>query len=112
MAEILQSHLSHPVLSFYRALHWGQSWLVSLTTVLDVCALLIAGGEGLLEAQARITYRMGLRLHCGEHLRGVSWAVFSAFSREWNQLKNPSYNRSRAGFSGFSRSSKMFTAVD
>ena len=62
MAEILQSHLSHPVLSFYRALHWGQSWLVSLTTVLDVCALLIAGGEGLLEAQARITYRMGLRL--------------------------------------------------
>jgi hypothetical protein len=62
MAEMLQSHLSHPMLSFYRAQHWGQSWLVSLTTVLDVCALLITGGEGLLEAQARITYRMGLRL--------------------------------------------------
>ena len=27
MAEILQTHLSHPVLSFYRAQHWGQSWL-------------------------------------------------------------------------------------
>ena len=53
MAEILQSHLSHPVLSFYRAQHWGQSWLVSLTTVLDGCALLIAGGDGLLDAQAR-----------------------------------------------------------
>ncbi len=62
MAEILQSHLSHPMLSFYRAQHWGQSWLVSLTTVLDVCALLIAGGDGLLAAQARVTYRMGLRL--------------------------------------------------
>ena len=62
MAEILQSHLSHPVLSFYRAQHWGQSWLVSLTTVLDACALLIAGGDGLLAAQARITYRMGVRL--------------------------------------------------
>ena len=62
MAEILQSHLSHPVLSFYRAQHWGQSWLVSLTTVLDACALLIAGGNGLLAAQARITYRMGIRL--------------------------------------------------
>jgi hypothetical protein len=62
MAEILQSHLSHPVLSFYRAQHWGQSWLVSLTTVLDVCALLIAGGDGLLTAQARVTYRMGIRL--------------------------------------------------
>ena len=62
MAEILQSHLSHPMLSFYRAQHWGQSWSVSLTTVLDVCALLIAGGDGLLAAQARVTYRMGIRL--------------------------------------------------
>ena len=35
MADVFQSHLSHPVLSFYRAQHQGQSWLVSLTTVLD-----------------------------------------------------------------------------
>jgi hypothetical protein len=62
MAETLQSHLAHPVLSFYRAQHWGRSWLASLTTVLDTCALLIAGGDGLLEAQARATYRMGIRL--------------------------------------------------
>ncbi len=62
MAEILQTHLSHPVLSFYRAQHWGLSWLVSLTTLLDSCALLIAGGEGMPAAQARLTYRMGLHL--------------------------------------------------
>jgi len=62
IAETLQSHLAHPVLSFYRAQHRGQSWLVSLTTILDTCSLLIAGGDGLLVAQARITYRMGLRL--------------------------------------------------
>jgi hypothetical protein len=62
MAEILQSHLSHPVLSFYRAQHLGQSWLVSLTTVLDSCALLIAGGGGLPAVQARPTYLMGIRL--------------------------------------------------
>ena len=31
MAEILQSHLSHPVLTFYRPHHWGHSWLVALT---------------------------------------------------------------------------------
>jgi hypothetical protein len=61
-SEILQSHLAHPVLMFYRAQHQGQSWLVSLTTVLDTCALLVVGGDGLLAAQARITYRMGLRL--------------------------------------------------
>jgi hypothetical protein len=62
MAETLQSHSAHPVLSFYRAQHWGQSWLISLTTVLDSCALLIVGGEGLPTAQARLTYRMGLQL--------------------------------------------------
>jgi hypothetical protein len=62
MAEILQSHLSHPVLSFYRAQRWGESWLISLTTVLDASALLIVAGSGLPAAQARINYRMGLRL--------------------------------------------------
>ena len=46
MAEILQSHLSHPVLSFYRAQHWGRSWLVSLTIVLDMPHLLIVGAMG------------------------------------------------------------------
>jgi hypothetical protein len=62
MAETLQTHLSHPVLTFYRAQHWGRSWLASLTTLLDTCALLIAGGEGILREQARLTYRMGLHL--------------------------------------------------
>jgi hypothetical protein len=62
MAEVLQSHLSHPVLAFYRAHRMGQSWLVSLATVLDGCALLIAGGRGLPAMQARLTYLMGLRL--------------------------------------------------
>ncbi len=62
MAEILQSHLSHPVLTFYRPHHWGHSWLAALTTILDSSALLIATGDGLVLAQAKITYRMGLRL--------------------------------------------------
>ena len=62
MAETLQTHLAHPVLSFYRAQHLGQSWLVSLATILDSCSLLIIGGEGLAAAQARLTYLMGVRL--------------------------------------------------
>jgi hypothetical protein len=62
MAEVLQTHLSHPVLSFYRAQHWGQSWLVSVATILDSCTLLIVGGEGRVAEQARLTYRMGLHL--------------------------------------------------
>jgi hypothetical protein len=62
MASILQSHLSHPVLSFYRAQHWGRSWLDSLTIVLDSCAVLIVGGDGAAAEQARLTYRMGIHL--------------------------------------------------
>jgi hypothetical protein len=62
MAEILQSHLSHPVLAFYRAQHPGESWLTALATILDTCALLITGAEGLPTDQARLTYRMGLNL--------------------------------------------------
>jgi hypothetical protein len=62
MAEVLQSHLSHPVLTFYRAQRFGQSWLIALTIALDTCALLVVGTEGLVNEQARLTYRMGLRL--------------------------------------------------
>jgi hypothetical protein len=77
MAETLQSHLSHPVLAFYRAHHRGQSWLVSVTTVMDTSALLIATGDGVLAAQARITYRMGLRL-----LRDLTNALSISVDRE------------------------------
>jgi hypothetical protein len=44
-AELLESHISYPVLAFYRSQHERQSWLAALTTVLDVCALSLAGIE-------------------------------------------------------------------
>jgi voltage-gated potassium channel Kch len=42
-AELLESHLSYTVLAYYRSQHDRQSWLAALTTVLDVCALVIIG---------------------------------------------------------------------
>ncbi len=62
LADILQSHLSHPVLCFYRAQHFGRSWLAALATLLDTCSLLIVGGDGGPSEQAHLTYRMGLLL--------------------------------------------------
>ena len=62
MAETLQSHLAHPVLSFYRAQHWGESWLASVATIMDTSTLVIVCGQGLPAAQARLTYQMGVRL--------------------------------------------------
>ncbi len=55
-AEVLESHLSYPALSFFRSQHNNQSWLGALTTVLDASALVIAGVDGLRSDQAKLTY--------------------------------------------------------
>jgi Ion channel len=57
-AELMESHLSYPVLCYFRSLHNNQSWLSALTTVLDVSALLIAYAEGELLWQAKLTFAM------------------------------------------------------
>ena len=55
-AELLESHLSYPVLTYYRSQHERQSWLAALTTILDACALLIVGFEGLSTPTVRFTF--------------------------------------------------------
>ncbi len=57
-AEVLESHLSYPVLGYYRSQHDNQSWVAALTAVLDSCALLIAGVEGNDPYQAQLTFAM------------------------------------------------------
>src|SRR5438270_5284534 len=55
-ATLLESHLSYPVLTYYRSQHERQSWLAALTTVLDTCALLLVGFDGLAAPGARFTF--------------------------------------------------------
>lgn len=57
-AELLESHLSYPVLCYFRSQHDNQSWLAALTTVLDTCALVMVGVAGLPAWQARLTFAM------------------------------------------------------
>ncbi len=57
-AEVLESHLSYPALSFFRSQHNNQSWLGALTTILDASALVIAGVDGLRSDQAKVTFAM------------------------------------------------------
>jgi hypothetical protein len=57
-AELLESHLSFPVLSYYRSQHDNQSWLAALTAILDTCALLLAGVRGKHAYQAQLTFAM------------------------------------------------------
>jgi hypothetical protein len=57
-AEVLESHLSYPALSFFRSQHSNQSWLGALTTILDATALVMAGIDGIHDEQARLTFAM------------------------------------------------------
>jgi hypothetical protein len=57
-AEVLESHLSYPVLAYYRSQHGNQSWLAALTTVLDTSALVLVGFDGWGTRQARLTFAM------------------------------------------------------
>ena len=55
-AELMESHLSYPVLAYFRSQHDNQSWIASLTAILDTCALVIVGVEGACEKQAELTF--------------------------------------------------------
>jgi hypothetical protein len=55
-AELMESHLSYPVLAYFRSQHDNQSWIASLTAILDACALLKVGIEGACERQAQLTF--------------------------------------------------------
>jgi hypothetical protein len=55
-AEILESHVSFPVLAFYRSQHDNQSWVAAMTAILDTCALIIAFVQEGVVQQARLTF--------------------------------------------------------
>jgi Ion channel len=57
-AEVLEAHISYPVLTFFRSQHSNQSWLAALTTMLDVSSLILTGIEGVQPGQAKLTFAM------------------------------------------------------
>lgn len=57
-AELLESQISYPVLTFFRSQHTNQSWLGALTTMLDVTSLVLTGIEGVHPGQAKLTFAM------------------------------------------------------
>jgi hypothetical protein len=58
-AAMLETHISYPILCYYRSQHDNQSWLAALTAVLDACALLITTIEGPSTRQAQLTFAVG-----------------------------------------------------
>ncbi len=57
-AELMESHLSYPVLAYFRSQHANQSWLGALTTILDTCALFMADTRDSSAWEARVTFAM------------------------------------------------------
>jgi hypothetical protein len=58
-AELMETHLSYPILGWYRSQHVNQNWLAALTAMVDVAAFMTAvEADGEIEA-AEITYAIG-----------------------------------------------------
>jgi len=57
-SELLVSHLSYPMLSYYRSQRDNQSWLAGLAAVMDACALIMVGLKDMRPFEARMTFEM------------------------------------------------------
>jgi hypothetical protein len=57
-ADLLGIQVSFPVLAYFLSPHDNESWVSALTTVLDVCSLIIAGMENAPKRAARLTFAM------------------------------------------------------
>ena len=55
-ADILESHVSYPAVTYFRSQHNNESWLAAITAILDATALLLTGVENVASQQARLTF--------------------------------------------------------
>ena len=55
-SELLESHLSYPVLAFYRSQQEDESWVGALTAMVDTMALILTGFRNVNTFQARVTF--------------------------------------------------------
>jgi len=55
-AELLETHLSYPMLVYYRSQHDNQSWVGALTAILDTCTLCMVALEKQKVLQAKLTF--------------------------------------------------------
>jgi len=71
-SELLESHISYPVVAYFRSQHQRQSWVSALAAILDVSALVVVGIEGLPTWQAHVTF--AIARHAAVDLTQVLYA--------------------------------------
>jgi len=94
-AEILESHVSYPMLALFRSQHPGQSWVTALGLVTDAATLTSACVEGAQDREPYFLHRRGRRaileisdrLHVPESPLPASWLNPTNFDAAWAQLQ-------------------------
>ena len=100
-AELLESHLSYPILAYFRSQHENQSWVAALAAVLDACALVLAGLDGVgAQRQARLTF--AIARHAAVDLAQVLSVPMSTHSIERLSAEDQARLRERLARQGFS----------
>ena len=61
-AEVLDSHVAYPLLSFFRSSHDNLSWISALGTVLDATSLVLTTIDGVPRGEAKLAKRLGTHL--------------------------------------------------
>ena len=58
-ADLMETHLSYPILGYFRSQHINQNWLAALTTIVDASAYALAYGTDNHTEAAELTFRIG-----------------------------------------------------
>ena len=93
-ADVLESHVSYPMLALFRSQHPGQSWVTALGVVTDAATLTCACVDGARSREPYFLYGRGRRavieisdrLHVPKTGNTVSWLVEENFEIAWRHL--------------------------
>src|SRR5207247_3013626 len=66
VADVLESHMSYPILVLFRSPHDNTSWVTSLGSVLDAATLILTAVDDEPDEHAKLMYGTGV--HAGEAL--------------------------------------------
>ena len=93
-AEVLESHVSYPMLALFRSQHTGQSWITALGVVTDAATLTCAAIDGADNREPYFMYRRGRRaianisdrLHLKTPVERSPWLTRANFEIAWSGL--------------------------
>src|SRR5580700_11346237 len=93
-ADVLESHVSYPMLALFRSQHPGQSWVTALGVVTDAATLTSACVAGAQNREPYFLYRRGRRaimeissrLHVPATDAPATWLIEENFALAWAQL--------------------------